>query len=61
MKRNVGTADRIARIVLGLGVISLAFWGPKSAWAWLGIIPLLTGLVGYCGVYTLIRVNTCRR
>lgn len=46
---------------MGLGVISLAFWGPKSAWAWLGIIPLLTGLVGYCGVYTLIRVNTCRR
>jgi hypothetical protein len=60
MKANVGGFDRAIRITLGLGIISLAFWGPKSPWAWLGLIPLLTGLFRFCGLYTLLGVSTCR-
>lgn len=58
MKTNVGLTDRIIRIVLGLAIISLAFWGPKSPWAWLGLIPLATGIFCYCGIYKLLGITT---
>jgi hypothetical protein len=58
-KVNEGTADRVIRIVLGLSILSLAFVGPRTPWAWLGLIPLATGLVGRCGLYYLIGVSTC--
>ena len=61
MKQNVGSADRVVRIVLGLAIVSLAFWGPKSPWAYLGLLPLMTGVVGYCWLYTLLGVSTCKR
>lgn len=56
---NVGTTDRIIRILAGAFIISLNYWGPESAWAWLGLIPLLTGLIGWCGLYRLLGVKTC--
>lgn len=56
---NVGTVDRIIRFVLGVFIISLNFWGPRTAWAWLGLIPLLTGLVGWCGLYKVLGIRTC--
>jgi hypothetical protein len=59
MKINESTLDRVIRVVLGLGIISLAFWGPKSWWGLLGLIPLATGVVGWCGVYALIGASTC--
>jgi hypothetical protein len=59
LKKNVGGLDRAIRIALGLGIISLAFWGPQTAWAWLGIIPVLTGLIGTCGLYTLLGISSC--
>jgi hypothetical protein len=58
-KTNVGSADRIARIVLGLVLISLAFIGPQTPWGWIGVIPLVTGLFRTCPLYSLIGVNTC--
>lgn len=61
MTRNVGSIDRIVRIVVGLGLISLAFWGPQTAWGWVGIVPLLTALVGWCPPYALLGINTCAR
>jgi hypothetical protein len=61
MKQNVGSADRTVRIVLGLAIVSLAFWGPKSPWAYLGLILVITGLIGYCGLYTLLGMSTCKR
>ena len=59
MKINEGTADRAARVALGLGLLSLVFWGPQTAWGYIGIVPLLTGAVGICPLYTLLGFNTC--
>jgi len=56
---NVGTIDRVLRIVVGLGLLSLVFLGPKTNWGWIGVVPLLTALVGYCPAYSLLGVRTC--
>jgi len=58
MKLNEGALDRVLRIILGLVVLSLVFVGPKTAWGYLGVIPLLTGLVGFCPLYALLRIST---
>lgn len=57
--RNEGTIDRALRVILGLFVLSLMFWGPQTWWAALGLIPLATGLIGSCPLYSLIGFNTC--
>ncbi|HSD88109.1 MAG TPA: DUF2892 domain-containing protein [Kofleriaceae bacterium] len=56
---NESTLDRVLRIALGLAVLSLLFIGPKSAWGLLGIIPLATGIVGYCPLYAALGLSTC--
>ncbi len=58
---NVGTIDRAARIVLGLALLAIVFVGPKTAWGWLGLIPLATGLAGRCPAYSLLGFDTCAR
>ena len=60
MKKNIGAAERAVRIVAGLGIMSLAFVGPKTPWAYLGIVPLLTGFVGWCPPYAIFGFSTCR-
>lgn len=60
MKKNIGTVERIVRIVAGLAILSLAFVGPKSPWAYLGLIPLATGIVGWCALYSLFGISTCK-
>lgn len=58
MKQNVGGIDRVLRIVVGLALVAWALMdGP--VWAWIGIVPLATGLVGFCGLYPLLGINTC--
>lgn len=59
MKFNVGTIDRVIRIVLGLVLIGLAVTGTVGWWGWIGILPLATGLFKFCPAYTLVGVNTC--
>jgi hypothetical protein len=59
MKTNVGGLDRILRILVGLVLIALAATGTVGAWGWIGIVPLATGLLGWCPAYTLLGVNTC--
>jgi hypothetical protein len=59
MKINVGQTDKILRILVGVGLLSLAFMGPKTLFGYVGLIPLLTGLVGYCPLYTVLGLNTC--
>jgi hypothetical protein len=59
MEKNVGSIDRIARIVLGLVLISLVFVGPQTPWGWIGVVPLLTALVGWCPAYRLLGIRTC--
>lgn len=62
MTRNVGGIDRILRIVIGLALIAGFFMNPDASLRWLyliGILPLLTGLLGTCGLYSLLGINTC--
>ncbi|MCW2284660.1 hypothetical protein M2323_002547 [Rhodoblastus acidophilus] len=59
--RNVGQLDRLVRIIIGLALISLVFVGPQTAWGWIGVLPLITGLVGWCGLYTVLGLNTCNK
>jgi hypothetical protein len=59
MIANVGSIDRILRIVVGLGLLSLVFVGPQTQWGLIGLIPLATGLFRFCPAYSLIGVNTC--
>ncbi len=61
MTCNVGMIDRIIRIVLGLAILSLAFVGPQTAWAYLGIIPIATALIGWCPPYALLGISTCEK
>ena len=60
MTRNIGNGERVIRIVAGLAILSLAFIGPKTPWAYLGLIPLATGLTGWCPPYRLLGINTCK-
>ncbi|MCF8209143.1 MAG: DUF2892 domain-containing protein [Rhodoferax sp.] len=59
MKSNVGSVDRIARIVLGLGLIGMTLSGTIGAWGWLGVVPLATGAIGWCPPYAIFGINTC--
>ncbi len=56
---NEGTIDRAIRIVLGLGLLSIVFVGPQSPLGWIGLVPLATGLLGFCPLYKVIGLNTC--
>jgi hypothetical protein len=58
-KTNEGTLDRVLRVVLGLVLLGLAITGELGVWAYLGVVPLLTGLVGMCPLYMLLGINTC--
>lgn len=59
MTANVGSMDRILRIVAGLALLSLVFVGPQTLWGLIGLIPLATGLFGLCPAYSLLGVSTC--
>lgn len=57
---NEGTVDRVARVIIGGGLLSLAFIGPMTPLGFIGIVPLATGLVGSCPLYRVIGMNTCK-
>ena len=59
MKMNVGTLDRVLRIIVGLVLIGLAATGTIGLWGYIGVVPLLTGLFRFCPAYTLLGLNTC--
>ena len=59
MKLNVGGADRIVRIVAGAGLIGLTLTGNIGMWGWLGVVPLDTGVVGWCPPCAIFGFNTC--
>ncbi|WP_193368444.1 YgaP family membrane protein [Pelagibius marinus] len=58
MNRNVGTLDRILRVIVGVILIALVFVGPKTAWGWIGVIPLVTAFIGFCPAYRLLGICT---
>lgn len=57
--RNEHDVERILRVVAGVVILSLAFVGPKTAWGYLGLIPIMTGAIGSCPLYTLLGLSTC--
>lgn len=59
MKTNVGTIDRVLRVVGGLVLITLAATGTVGMWGWIGVIVLLTGIFRFCPAYALMGTNTC--
>lgn len=59
MKTNVGSIDKILRIVVGLALVAAAATGYLGVWAWIGVVPLVTGLMGWCPAYSLLGMNTC--
>jgi O-antigen ligase len=60
MTQNIGNIERVVRIVGGLVLIALAATGSVGVWGWLGLVPLATGLVGWCPPYSLLGINTCK-
>jgi hypothetical protein len=59
LRHNVGAPDRVVRIVLGLGLLLLTVTGPQTPWGLVGVVPLLTGIVGTCPLYSLFGWTTC--
>ncbi|MBZ5639742.1 MAG: DUF2892 domain-containing protein [Acidobacteriia bacterium] len=56
---NEHPIERGARILVGLGLLAIAFFGPKTPWGFIGVLPLLTGASGTCPLYSLLGVSTC--
>ena len=59
MKVNEGSFDRALRIVVGLALIGLTVYGVIGVWGWVGVVPLLTGAIGMCPLYSVLGLNTC--
>lgn len=57
--KNEGKVDRTLRVILGAGLVGLVFFGPQTAWGWVGLVPLVTGLVGNCPIYSLLGIDSC--
>jgi hypothetical protein len=60
MKQNIGNSERVLRIVIGAALAVAAAMGMIGWWGWLGLIPLVTGLVGWCPPYALLGISTCK-
>ncbi|EMP57090.1 hypothetical protein MSNKSG1_02669 [Marinobacter santoriniensis NKSG1] len=61
MSINMGGVDRTLRTLIGVVLLALVFVGPQTPWGWIGLVPLITGLVGICPLYTLLGIKTCRK
>lgn len=61
MKTNMGNIDRLLRFVVGALLIALTLMGSIGVWGWIGVVPLVTSLIGFCPLYRIIGVNTCKK
>ena len=61
MKCNVGRTDRILRVTIGLILMGLAAFEVLGPWAWFGILPLISGVIGNCSAYSLLGINTLKK
>jgi hypothetical protein len=59
LPRNEHTIERAVRVIAGLGLLAIVFVGPQTKWGLIGLLPLVTGLVGSCPIYTVLGVSTC--
>jgi len=60
MNPNVGTIDKVIRVIIGAALISLVFVGPQTPWGWIGVIPIVTALVSFCPLYAILGIKTCK-
>jgi hypothetical protein len=60
IKPNLGSIDRAIRILAGAALLALVFVGPQTPWGYLGLVPLLTGVIGFCPAYCPLGLSTCR-
>lgn len=60
LSRNLGTIDRTVRVLVGISVLSLVFFGPHTLWGWIGVVPLATAAAGSCPLYSLFGIRTCK-
>jgi len=61
MEKNIGTIDKVVRILVGLALIALVFVGPQTPWGWIGVPVILIALVGWCPLYKLVGFSSCRK
>ena len=59
LPKNEATVDRVIRVLLGSALVSLVFVGPQTPWGWLGLIFVVTGLMGRCPIYAMFGISTC--
>jgi hypothetical protein len=60
LELNEAVWDRALRVAVGLGLLSLVFVGPATWVGWIGLVPLITGIVGHCPIYRLFGLRTCQ-
>ncbi|MGZ8257545.1 MAG: YgaP family membrane protein [Methylotenera sp.] len=60
MKANIGGIDRVLRIAVGLALIAWTLFGGGPLWAWIGVLPLATGLINFCPAYRILGISTCK-
>lgn len=58
MKKNIGNIERLIRGIVGLILISLVFIGPETIWGWIGLVPLVTAIIGWCPPYAMFGTST---
>ena len=58
-RTNEHPIERVVRVLVGIGLLGIAFFGPKTPWGFIGILPLLTGAFGTCPAYSLLGISTC--
>jgi hypothetical protein len=59
MKTNIHSMERVVRVVVGLVLVLLAFVGPANPWFLLGLVPIATGILGWCPPYAMLGFSTC--
>ena len=59
MTVNVGVLDRGLRVIVGMILIALVYTGKIGVWGWIGVVPLVTGAVGMCPLYSVLGIRTC--
>ena len=60
MTKNVGLIDKTIRIAAGIGLIVATIVGALPVWGWIGIVPIATGLMNFCPLYSVIGIMTCK-
>lgn len=56
--KNIGNLDKVLRLLVGIIGVTIVFVGPQTAWGWLGLVPLITGLINFCPLYKVLGLNT---